>query len=238
MRNIFDDLTSSTEGEPADSTDEGVLASDTSPPSLASFTSRDVRAAVQELLRYGSLEADRKPNLYHSARIHSDRIAEILEPLDLCMQIDDVRGLAFLTVSDTRFVSEDDGEQDDADEWHHPLVRRQRLTLEQSLVVAILRQMYLAHEQEAGIGSDGATVSLDDIASSLLVYFGNSGSDSHDEKRVRTLLEALRSHGIVSAIDEKGEVNIRPIITHVASPESLQALLEFFRQQANDQGGA
>ncbi len=43
------------------------------------------------------------------------------------------------------------------------------------------------------------------------------------------------SYGILSEIDKNQEVTIRPMIAHLANPESLGALLGVLREQADDQ---
>ncbi|MDR3432088.1 MAG: DUF4194 domain-containing protein [Rouxiella aceris] len=194
---------------------------------IEKITSVAVKSALQELLKYGLLEADRKPRLYQIALIQSGVLNQLLEPLDLCLRVDDIRGLAFLVVSE-----QGQKQNSEEDDWVHPLVRRQRLTLEQSLLVAILRQYYVIHEQDVGIGAGNAIVTLDDLLPQLQVYLGDSGSDSKNQKRLRVLLENLKTHGIISDIDDKEQVTIRPIITHLANPETLQALLGQFRQIA------
>lgn len=234
MSNIFDDMTG---GNVDDHAGDGsdVPAEETAGPT--GYTARGIKAAVQELLKFGLLEADRKGHLYRTATTHHERINEILEPLDLTLRIDDVRGLAFLVVAEGMFDAREAREDSAAtadDDWSHPLVRRQRLTLEQSLVVAILRQVYLVHEQEAGTGAGSVTVPVEELLSSLQLYVGSSGSDAKDQKRIRNLLENVRAHGIVSEIDDKDQVAIRPIITHLANPESLQALLEHFKSVADE----
>ena len=140
------------------------------------------------------------------------------------MRIDDVRGLAFVVVS-TQPDQEDE-------EWTHPLVRRQRLNLEQSLLVAILRQQFVAHEVEAGIGADGARVALDDLLPHLQAYLGDLGSDAQERKRLLSLLEQLKGHGIVSDVDRNEQVTIRPIIAHLANPENLTNLVQALREAA------
>jgi len=192
------------------------------------YTPANVKATAQELLKYGLLEADRKPNLYQVAITQTAAINQILEPFDLRLQVDDVRGLAFRVVSEQLFT---EGEEKD-DEWSHPLVRRQRLTMEQSLLVAILRQHFIAHEQEAGIGAGEATVELEELLPQLQLYLGDTGSDTRDQKRLRSLRDNLKNHGIVSDIDANDQVIIRPIITHLANPENLQNLLHHFRRVA------
>ncbi|WP_447746767.1 DUF4194 domain-containing protein [Pseudomonas nicosulfuronedens] len=193
-------------------------------------TEREIKEACQELLRLGLLEATRKPNLYRTAVARADALNRVFEPLDLLMRIDDVRGLAYLRVlpGDAPTAGEE------ADEWAHPLVRRQRLTLEQSLLVALLRQHYVAYEQEAGVGADDARMALDDLLPLLPLYLGELGSDALERKRLSALLEKLKAHGIVSDVDSQEQVWIRPIIVHMANPESLQALLQALREQ----GGA
>lgn len=223
MENLFDKRAAEKQNESDTPSEE---QTDTTPAEADSgYTAREVKSAVQELLRSGLLEAERKPNLYRTALTHRDAIAAILEPLDLRLRIDDVRGLAFLTVAEALFG-------DELEQWSHPLVRRQRLTLEQSLLVAILRQQYIAHEQEAGAGAGDALVELEELLPQLQVYLGDSGSEMKEQKRLRSLLEALRGHGIVSEVDEREQkVKVRPLITHLANPESLQSLLHHFRTQ-------
>lgn len=192
------------------------------------YTPGNVKATAKELLKYGLLEADRKPNLYQVAVTQTTAINRVLEPFDLSLKIDDIRGLAFLIVSEQLFR---EGDEND-DEWSHPLVRRQRLTMEQSLLVAILRQHFIAYEQEAGLGAGEATVELEELLPQLQLYLGDTGSDTRDQKRLRGLLDNLKNHGIVSDIDANDQVVIRPIITHLANPENLQNLLHHFRQMA------
>lgn len=192
------------------------------------YTPANVKATAKDLLKYGLLEADRKPNLYQVAVTQTTAINRILEPFDLRLKIDDIRGLAFLVVSEQLFQ---EGDKND-DEWSHPLVRRQRLTMEQSLLLAILRQHFIAHEQEAGLGAGEASVELEELLPQLQLYLGDTGSDTRDQKRLRGLLDNLKSHGIVSDIDASDQVVIRPIITHLANPENLQNLLHHFRQMA------
>ncbi|CNC47606.1 DUF4194 domain-containing protein [Yersinia similis] len=186
-------------------------------------THKRVREAAQELLKYGLLEESHKPNLYRIALIHTEEMASILEPLDLSMGIDEVRGLLFVMVR-----QQETSEQDD---WTHPLVRRQRLNLEQSLLIAILRQHFIAYEQENGIGASQALVAVDDLIPQLQVYLGDLGSDARERTRVINLLDQLKGHGLVSTPDAHERVIVRPIIAHLANPENLQALLAWLRDQ-------
>jgi hypothetical protein len=232
MPDIFDRLTTETEKPGPDQHGQGATAkpiSNTSaqslPDSTVQYTSKNLKATAQELIKYGLLEADRKPNLYEIAINQTSAINNILEPLDLSLKIDDIRGLAFLVVSDQLFSEEDD-------EWSHPLMRRQRLTMEQSLLIAILRQHFIVHEQEAGIGASDAVIELDELLPQMQLYLGDTGSDAREQKRLRNLLDNLKNHGIVSDIDASEQVIIRPIITHLANPENLQNLLHHFRKLA------
>lgn len=186
------------------------------------YTLASIKDAVQELLKLGVLEAERKPNLYQTALVQRAAIDQILEPLDLRLQLDEIRGLAFVAIATAFHEGEDD--------WNHPLVRRQRLTLEQSLLVAMLRQLYVTHEQEQGIGAAAVVVHLDDLLPQVQLYLGDTGSDAREQKRLRSLLEQLRAHGIVSDVDERESFTIRPLITHLANPQSLQTLLQHLRR--------
>jgi len=238
MPDIFDRLTAKAEdpgpdGHGQDAMSKSVNNSDplSLPESTARYTSTNLKSAAQELLKYGLLEADRKPNLYEVAINQTAAINNILESLDLNLKIDDIRGLAFLVVSDQLFSEEND-------EWSHPLMRRQRLTMEQSLLIAILRQHFIVHEQESGIGASDAVIELDELLPQMQLYLGDTGSDAREQKRLRNLLDNLKNHGIVSDVDTSERVIIRPIITHLANPENLQNLLHHFRKLAGQGAGA
>jgi hypothetical protein len=155
------------------------------------------------------------------------------------VRIDTHRGVAFLAVA-CQNIREQDSAIDEVEDngWSHPLVRKQRLTLEQSLLVAILRQAFVMHEQESGVGQSPASIAIDDLLPIYLTYVGESGSDSRDENRLLQLLEQLKIHGIVSEVDSKHEVTIRPLIAHLASPESLLALLTVVKQKVQEQHSA
>lgn len=189
-------------------------------------THKHLREAAQELLRFGLLEENQKPNLYRAALTDMTAVNAILEPLDLSADVDEIRGLVFLTVRKAYI-------QDELDEWAHPLVRKQRLTLEQSLLIAILRQYFIAYEQEAGTGASQAVIAVDELIPQLQVYLGDTGSEAKERNRILLLLDQLKGHGLVSALDTHERVTIRPIIAHLANPENLQALLNGLLEQLN-----
>ncbi len=187
-----------------------------------------LKSATQELIKFGVLEMSNKPNLYQTCIRRSVEVDQILEPLDLKLKIDDIRGLAFIVVA-----IKDSFEH--SDDWQHPLVRRHRMNLEQSLMVAILRQHFMAHELDAGIGDHRAIIHLDDLLPQLNQFLGASGSDAKDDKRLRLLLEQLKGYGLVTDIDENEKVTIRPLIAHVANPENLKNLIATLKQHLKEQ---
>ncbi|WP_226858203.1 DUF4194 domain-containing protein [Diaphorobacter aerolatus] len=191
--------------------------------STAERTAPALRRAVQELLKHGSLERSAKPHLFATVQNRSAVIGAMLEPFDLQVQIDELRGLVFLTVLTDDLAGEAVPEEDE-DGWSHPLVFRQRLTLEQSLLVAILRREFIQHEQEGGLGVT-VRIAVDDLQPQLDVFMDRSGSETQDRKRLLQLLDNLRKHGMVSEVDAQDYVLIRPMIVHLANPENLQALL-------------
>lgn len=234
MAGIFDriagastmgDMEVAEEALPADDilVDESPLVN-TAEPTDERRTPQRVREAIQEMLKYGLLEESHKPNLYRTVLAHTEEVVRILEPLDLAMGVDEVRGLVFVTVRQGDTVEQDD--------WSHPLVRRQRLNLEQSLLIAILRQHFIAYEQESGTGASQALVAVDELIPQLQVYLGDLGSEARERNRVITLLDQLKGHGLVSALDAHDRVIIRPIIAHLANPQNLQALVAWLRAQA------
>lgn len=226
MSNVFDRM-SSGNGERPDQ--EGLRPqANNAERSEAAHTTSEVKEVTQELLKHGYIEEAGKPTLFQRAVIREREILKALEPLDLTVRLDTHRGVAFLVVSETACDSSDEGQA-----WSHPLVRRQRLTLEQSLLVAILRQAFIMHEQESGIGQSAAKIAVDDLLPQFLTYFDDSGSDARNESRLLSLLDQLKTHGVVSEVDSNLEVTIRPMIAHLANPESLTALLGVLRKQAN-----
>jgi len=198
-------------------------------PALESLSATPaiLRRALQELLKYGLLEQAAKPHLFRQIATHTERVDALLEPLDLQVRLDDHRGLAFVTIAATYQA---DGE--DEDEWTHPLVRRQRLTLEQSLLLAILRREFLQREQEHGLGAP-VHIAVDSLLPQLEIYLGSTGSDMQERKRLLALLENLRGHGVVSEVDAQDRFSIRPMIVHLANPENLQTLLQQLREISN-----
>lgn len=233
MAGIFDRIAGATPADEIESTEEtlpSVESMDDEQPGISAAvqvddrrTSQRVREAVQEMLKYGLLEESHKPNLYRSALSNIEAVDRVLEPLDLAMGVDEVRGLVFVTVRQ--------GEAAEQDDWSHPLVRRQRLNLEQSLLIAILRQHFIAYEQESGTGASQALVAVDELIPQVQVYLGELGSEAKERNRIITLLDQLKGHGLVSALDAHDRVIIRPIITHLANPENLQALVAWLREQ-------
>lgn len=190
----------------------------------SSATPAALRRVLQELLKYGWLEQLTKPHLYRQIATQTSLVDSLLEPLDLCVKVDDHRGLAFVAIAATY---QPDGE--DEDEWTHPLVRRQRLTLEQSLLLAILRREFLQREQESGLGAP-VQMLVDNLKPQLEIYLGSTGSDIQERKRLMNLLEHLRGHGVVSEVDAQDRFTIRPMIVHLANPENLQTLLQRLRE--------
>ena len=198
----------------------------------APATPQPLRRALQELLRNGLLEQTAKPQLFRHLASSTARVNALLEPLDLQVRVDDLRGLAYVTVAPGWQA----GEAEDDDEWTHPLVRRQRLTLEQSLLLAILRREFLQREQEGGIGRP-VQIAVDSLLPQLEIYLGSTGSDMQERKRLAALLEHLRGHGVVSDVDAQERITIRPMIAHLANPKNLQALLTQLRALSADSTG-
>ena len=201
-------------------------------PEAVPATPQPLRRALQELLKMGLLEQASKPQLFRHIAIDTARVNALLEPLDLQVRVDDLRGLAYVTVAPGWQA----GEAEDDDEWTHPLVRRQRLTLEQSLLLAILRREFLQREQEGGIGRP-VQIAVDSLLPQLEIYLGSTGSDMQERKRLAALLEHLRGHGVVSDVDAQERITIRPMIAHLANPENLQALLTQLRALSADSTG-
>ncbi len=201
-------------------------AENTASEANAQATPVALRRAVQELLRNGALEHAAKPQLFRQLASDTERVNAQLEPLDLTLRVDDARGLAYVAVR-----PDYQGDAEDDDEWTHPLVRRQRLTLEQSLLLAVLRREVLQREQESGVGVP-VQLAVDDLLPLLEMYLGSTGSDMQERKRLLNLLDNLRGHGVVSDVDAQERITIRPMIVHLANPQNLQALLQHLRALA------
>jgi uncharacterized protein DUF4194 len=239
MNNIFDRMVTASNGSPVagedrDSQTDLPDASTDVETDSACETPLDVKRVTQELLRHGFVEESEKQDLFRLAVLHERAVNAALEPLDLRIRLDTHRGVAFLVIESS--ISQT-AESDDP--WAHPLVRRQRLTLEQSILVAILRQAFIIHEQECGVGQGNATMSVDDLLPQFSTYFGDSGSDAKNESKLLSVLDQLKPHGIVSEVDTKQEITIRPLIAYLANSDSLAALLEALRAnvRATEVGG-
>lgn len=221
------DHTASAHGEQVEQEELKSEVPDVKPSGLAETVPLEVKEVTQELLKHGYIEEAANPVLFQKAVVREQEISRALKPLDLTLRLDTHRGVAFLVVAEAAY------EPSEADQaWSHPLVRRQRLTLEQSLLVAILRQAFMIHEQESGIGHVAAKVAIDELLSQFLTYSEDSGSDARNESRLINLLDQLKVHGIVSEVDSNLEVTIRPIIAHLANAESLSALLRALSERA------
>jgi len=240
MTGIFDQLTSSDGNNSSDrdkqnneelpSVDDDSSETDTAENvNLAdvglTLTLKQIKEVSQQLLKYGLLESATKPSLYKAALTHQQKLNNIFEPLDLALKIDDIRGLAFVVVADS--------DCDEDDQWSHPLVRRQRLNLEQSLLIAILRRYFVTHELEAGVGDHIAVIHLDELLPELNAYLGELGSEIREDKRLRNLLEQLKGYGVVTDVNEHEQVTVRPLIAHVANPENLKNLLATFANKSS-----
>ena len=200
----------------------------------ASKTPLALRRALQHLLAHGWLESTAKPQLFRLIAAQTTLLDALLEPLDLRVVVDDVRGLAFLTV--VPGYAGDDTDESEQDDWTHPLMKRQRLPLDQSLLLALLRREFLQREQESGTGT-AVRVTVDSLLPQLETYLGSTGSDMQERKRLTQLLENLRTHGMVTEVDAQDCITIRPMIVHLLNPENLQTLLLRLREVA-EQGGA
>lgn len=221
---IFDQWAASSTAAPAPEP-----ASTVAPAAAA--TPAALRRAVQELLKQGVLEQSAKPQLFRQITAGTERVDALLEPLDLCVKVDDHRGLAFVAIAPTY-----QADSEDEDEWTHPLVRRQRLTLDQSLLLALLRREFLQREQESGLGTPVQLV-VDSLLPQLEIYLGSTGSEMQERKRLMNLLENLRGHGVVSEVDAQDRFTIRPMIVHLANPENLQTLLQRLRDITGPRDG-
>lgn len=239
-RDLFDRLVADVQAAPPlpPAQAEGLTAPADDAPSQIARTPLDLRHSVQELLKHGWLEQASKPRLYRTVSHQTEQVNRLLEPLDLEVVLDEVRGLAYArVVADYSADGDSDDADEDADGWSHPLVFRQRLTLEQSLLVAILRREFIQQEQEGGLGVP-VRLAVDDVLPQLDLFIARSGSDTQDHKRLLQLLDNLRKHGVVSEVDAQDRFQIRPMIVHLANPENLQALLLHLRalaDQATDQ---
>jgi len=192
-----------------------------------------ITSTVLEILRSGYLQQEAKPEAYIAGRQYFSQIQEILEPLDLRLIVDERRGLLMVATYDE---SRNDANLEAA--WNHPLVRRQRLTLEQSLLLALLRRHFLLHEQDKGIGMGEVRVDVVDLVNEMMTFLMDSGSDQNNTRRIHTLIEQLKDHGVVTSPNEHGEVTVRPLIVHLANPENLRALLDQYEGLANSKSQA
>lgn len=149
-----------------------------------------LKSVCQELLAKGYLYQKAKPKHYALAKARQAEINSRISITSFGLRFDDVRGIAFL--DHTPAFS-----KEESDEWNHPLVRKHRLNPEQTLLLAILRQKFLAYEEEYGPGQGACEVLISELRVEVSLYLGEKGSDLMDEKRLRGLLDSLKSLGII-----------------------------------------
>lgn len=188
-----------------------------------------IRSVVLDLLKHGFIEQEEKPLPYMDAKRWEHEVNTILEPLELQMKVDDMRGLLILIVLQSK-----DSVYKIDEAWSHPLIKRRRFTLEQSLLVALLRRYLLVSEQDQGTGMNAIKVSLDDLVNEMTRFTGDSGSDQKNERRVTECISKLKEHGIVTEPDKHSEITVRPLIKYLADPDNLQALLAQYEKVAEE----
>ncbi|VVP13626.1 hypothetical protein PS850_03498 [Pseudomonas fluorescens] len=226
MPSIFDELTGKADGEEESSEmpeqeleleDFEIGISDVEDDDQR--TPRVIREVVQELFKNGFIEEADYERLYRAALANTELVDQIFEPFDLNVQIDEIRGLVFIRVLHESGVI--------VDGWTHPLIRHHAFSLEQTLLIAVLRQYLIECEMENGIGAAIPQMTVDDVITHLRAYLGEHGADFKDRKRAVRLLLQLRSHHLISMNEHSDRFTIRPLIAHVANPENLTALLQW-----------
>ncbi|WP_223550252.1 DUF4194 domain-containing protein [Pseudomonas sp. A-B-19] len=182
-------------------------------------TPRVIREVVQELFKHGFIEEADYERLYRAALANAELVDQIFEPFDLNVQFDEIRGLVFIRVLHASDVI--------VEGWTHPLIRHHAFSLEQTLLIAVLRQYLIECEMENGIGATIPQMTVDDVITHLRAYLGEHGADFKDRKRAVRLLLQLRNHHLISMNEHSDRFTIRPLIAHVANPENLTALLQW-----------
>ncbi|STY98870.1 Uncharacterised protein [Moraxella lacunata] len=211
-------------------------------------TNQTLKNAIQDLLKHGYIEKHQKPNIYQQLFGNIDFINAYLSIMDLSMHIDDIRGVIYVGVyqkiydiiidDTTNHETHDENNHDDNPTnnshspipsydkmWSHPFIRRQRLTLHQSLLIAILRQKFVEIESQSGVGTNTVWVDFDDLKNQYFSYINHSGSEKSDDDSLKRLLSQLKDYGIIGDMDEQGKIIIRPLIAHLANPENLGQFL-------------
>ena len=74
-------------------------------------------------------------------------------------------------------------------------------------------------------------MAVDDLVPQLQLYLGDTGSEQKERSRTIQLLDQLKGQGLVTALDAHERVAIRPIITHLANPDNLTALLAALKER-------
>lgn len=182
-------------------------------------TPRRIREVVQELFKHGFIEEAYYERLYQTALGNAELVSQIVEPFDLKIEFDEIRGLVFIRVLHEA--------AEVAEGWTHPLILHKSFNLEETLLVAVLRQYLIECEMENGVGTAIPQMTVDDVIVQLRAYLGERGADFKDKKRAMGLLKKLRSRHLISMNEHSDRFTIRPLIAHVANPESLTALLQW-----------
>lgn len=183
-----------------------------------------LRLALQYLLRDGTVQAALMPEAFAALEQELETVNQWLAPLELLLNLDTPRGLAFLGLTPQWALENPQGA--------HPLMNRPSLTAQHMPLLALLRRAMLKCEQQQGMGTS-ASVSR----AALMAQFG-SLFGSPPEGYLERQLEYLRQLGLIAEQEDDSEddqIAIAPIVAHLLDADAAQALLEHKGQSHDEQ---
>jgi len=191
------------------------------------------RSAFIYLLARGYVMIRTKPEFYASLLANDKAVLSVLIDLNLTMQVDHAAGLVALR--SLAGTAEEEGEGED-DEDKTVLIRRQRLSQFQSIIVLILRR----HHRDRSLAGDSViTMEIEQIEQALVPFMHLTQSQTREDKRLNGALALCKKHGLILNVrGDESRIEISPLIRLVVDLNWLDTLLTKFKEMAERSKGA
>lgn len=185
------------------------------------------REALQRLISSGVIYESRHSELYQALLANKSQIRSTLRELGLRMTVDDSFGLIILRLPVSDDIEEDEGA--------HPLVRRRRLTLLDSLVALVLRDHYMTREN---VGDRTVVIDVEQLEDALRAFLPIFGSETILRKRITGAIKRFKDYNILASLPgSDNEFEVTPVIRIVVNADMLQGLRAEFEALARRYGG-
>lgn len=181
------------------------------------------RRAMQKLIARGVIYESRHEADYRVLVNDAEQVSGVLEELSLRMSIDREVGVILLRLPDDYLEGEEEGE-----EGSHPLVRRRRMTLFDSLTAVVLRKHYRERELT---GEQRVRIDIEQLEQGLVPFLPLMGSEEIFRKHLRGVVDRFKDLNLLLSVrGSKTEFEIAPVIRVVVNAEWIESLVKEFQR--------